>query len=171
MLKNKKVIIYPNELLVGNFTSKRRGGQVWEEHYGILFMSILHQINRQKPVSFQCSFRDKLSFYFNIFPFWARHSLLMKVNRSLSDLMLTVARCSEMNTGFNNNMAAIAHFIVNFERILELGTDGIIREIEVDAEREDPITTRTSTRAPSSPSRGWRPLPERYAEALTEHGR
>jgi choline trimethylamine-lyase len=35
-----------------------------------------------------------------------------------------------MNTGFNNNMAAIAHFIVNFERMLERGTTGIIQEIE-----------------------------------------
>ena len=129
VLKNKKVIIYPEELLVGNFTSKRKGGQVWEEHYGILFLSIIHQINRQTPVSFKCSFRDKLNFYFKIFPFWMRHSLLAKVNKSLSDLILMIARCSEMNTGFNNNMAAIAHFIVNFERMLELGTTGIIEEI------------------------------------------
>jgi len=30
VLKNKKKIIYPNELLVGNFTSKRVGGQAWD---------------------------------------------------------------------------------------------------------------------------------------------
>ena len=130
VLNNKQINIYPRELLVGNFTSKRKGGQVWEEHYGILFASIIHQINRQKPVAFQCSFKDKLDFYFKIFPFWAKRSLLARVNRKFSDLMRMISRCSEMNTGFNNNMAAIAHFIVNFDRLLELGTDGIIREIE-----------------------------------------
>lgn len=165
VLKNKKVIVYPGELLVGNFTSKRRGGQVWEEHYGILFMSILHQINRQTPVSFQCSLRDKLSFYFNILPFWARHSLLMKVNRKLSDLLLMVARCSEMNTGFNNNMAAIAHFIVNFERILQLGTDGIIREIET-MRRERPDNNRDFYNGAIIALRGLEEFARRYAETL-----
>ncbi len=165
VLKNKKVIIYPNELLVGNFTSKRRGGQVWEEHYGILFMSILHQINRQTPVSFQCSLKDKLAFYFNILPFWARHSLLMKVNRSLSDLILTVARCSEMNAGFNNNMAAIAHFIVNFERILELGTDGIIREIE-SMQREKPGQDQDFYAGAITALKGLEAFAQKYAETL-----
>ena len=130
VLKNKKVIIYPHELLVGNFTSKRIGGQVWEEHYGILFGSILHQIHRQTPVSFQCSWKDRLHFYFSILPFWKKHSLLTKVNRKFSDLLLSISRLCEMNVGFNNNMAAIAHFIVNFERLLKLGTTGMIKEIE-----------------------------------------
>ncbi len=165
VLKNKKVNIYPDELLVGNFTSKRRGGQVWEEHYGILFMSILHQINRQTPVSFQCSFRDKLSFYFNILPFWMRHCLLMKVNRKLSDLMLTVARCSEMNAGFNNNMAAIAHFIVNYERILELGTGGIISEIET-MRRERPDNNQDFYEGAIIALRGLEEFALRYSEAL-----
>lgn len=130
VLKNKQLVIYPHELIVGNFTSKRVGGQVWEEHYGVLFSTILHQIDRQTPVPFKCSWKDKRSFYLKILPFWLRHCLLMKVNKTLSDLVLTVSRCSEMNAGFNNNMAAIAHFIVNFERMLALGTTGIMQEIE-----------------------------------------
>ena len=36
ILQNKKVIIYPQELLVGNFTSKRVGSQLWEELNGAL---------------------------------------------------------------------------------------------------------------------------------------
>ena len=47
VLKNKSVIIYPNELLVGNFTARRVGAQVWEEHYGILLASIVHQLHKQ----------------------------------------------------------------------------------------------------------------------------
>jgi formate C-acetyltransferase len=130
VLKKKEITVYPGELLVGNFTSKRRGGQVWEEHYGILFTTILHQIHRQKPVAFQCSVKDRLKFLTRTFPFWAKHSLLAKVNKTLPDFMRVVSRCSEMSTGFNNNMAAIAHFIVNYERMLQLGTTGIIKEIE-----------------------------------------
>ncbi len=129
VLKNKEIIIYPGELLAGNFTSKRKAGQVWEEHYGTLFVSILHQIHRQTPVPFNCSFREKMAFYFYIFPFWISRGLLGRVNRRFRDFILTLSRSSEMSTGFNNNMAAIAHFIVNFERLLELGTTGMKAEI------------------------------------------
>jgi len=130
VLSNKKVIIYPKELIVGNFTSKRLGGNVWEEYFGIVFVSILHQIHKQTPVSFKCSFEDKINFYTNIFPFWAKHSLVSYKNKTLKDWMLILSRTSEMNTGFNNNQAAIAHFIANHKRMLELGTTGLINEIE-----------------------------------------
>ncbi len=170
VLNNKQVIVYPRELLVGNFTSKRKGGQVWEEHYGILFTSIIHQIHRQKPVSFQCSFRDKLDFYFTIFPFWAKRSLMAKVNRKFSDLMLMVARCSEMNTGFNNNMAAIAHFIVNFDRLLELGTDGIIKEIEA-VRNENPDKDQDFYDGAIIALRAVEDFAARYAEALSAQSR
>ena len=130
VLANKKVLVYPQELLVGNFTSKRKGGQVWEEHSGVLMALIMHQIHKQEPVPFVCDWKDRLDYFRNTVPFWSKHSLLSKVYSSLSDFLLTFSRCSEMNTGFNNNMASIAHFIVNYERLLELGTSGLIREIE-----------------------------------------
>jgi formate C-acetyltransferase len=129
VLRRKTVKVFPQELLVGNFTSKRVAGQVWEEHYGILDISFLYKINRQKPVSFQCSFKERWTFYTRIFPFWLKHSLVRKVNKRLRDFIMMVARSSEMVAGFNNNMAAIAHYIVNFERLLTLGTKGIIAEI------------------------------------------
>lgn len=129
VLNNKKVNIWDKELIVGNFTAKRVAGQVWEEQYGVLDISFLYKINRQKPVSFECSRKDRRYFYTRIFPFWVKHSLLRKVNPKLKDFLKVIARSSEMAAGFNNNMAAIAHFVVNFERILSLGTSGIIEEI------------------------------------------
>jgi formate C-acetyltransferase len=167
VLKNKEVIVYPHELLVGNFTSKRVGGQVWEEHYGILFASILHQIHRQTPVSFKCSWKDKLNFYFKIFPFWMKHSILMKVNPSLKDFILTIARSSEMNTGFNNNMAAIAHFIVNFERMLTLGTTGIITELET-AQKEKPENNQDFYNGAIIALKALEAFAERYADTLSD---
>jgi len=166
VLKNKEVIVYPQELLVGNFTSKRRGGQVWEEHYGILFTTILHQMHRQKPVSFHCSWKDRWIFLTDIAPFWAKHSLLVKVYRTFQDRMLGVSRICEVNAGFNNNLAAIAHFIVNYERMLERGTTGLIEEIQA----------RKGERAPSGRDfydgavialQGLEAFAERYAERLS----
>ncbi len=167
VLKNKQVRIYPHELLVGNFTSKRVGGQVWEEHYGILFSSILHQIHRQTPVAFQCSWKDRLYFYCRILPFWQKHCLLTKVNKTLSDLVLSISRLCEMNVGFNNNMAAIAHFIVNFERILTLGTTGIIKELE-EAQKEKPQNDQTFYQGAIIAVKALENFALRYADALSD---
>ncbi len=129
LLNNKSINIYENELLVGNFTSRRVGGQVWEEHYGIMLASIIHQIDKQKPVSFKISKKDKLTFYTKIFPFWFKHSLIRKATPTVRDLITMFSRASDLSAGFNNNLAAIVHFVVNHERILKLGTSGIIKEI------------------------------------------
>lgn len=166
VLKNKKILIYPHELLVGNFTSKRVGGQLWEEHYGMLFASIVHQMDRQTPVSFKCSWKDKLTFYFKIFPFWRKRALVMKVNKSFSDLMLGLARCCEMNTGFNNNVAAIAHFVVNFKRMLELGTTGIAKEIEA-KKKERPGNNQDFYDAAIIAVKALEAFAQRYSESLT----
>lgn len=130
VLENKSVIVWPKELLVGNFTAKRCAGQVWEEQYGALDVSFLYKINRQTPVSFKCPRKDRYYFYFRIFPFWLSRSVLFKVNAKFSDFLAMLGRSSEMIAGFQNNMAAIAHFIPNYNRILELGTSGLINEIE-----------------------------------------
>lgn len=130
VLENKTVKIYPNELLVGNFTSKRCAGQIWEEQYGVLDISFLYKINKQTPVSFECSAKERWYFYTRIFPFWLKKSLLGRVNAKLKDFIAMLGRSSEMIAGFNNNMAAIAHFIPNYDRILELGTTGLIEEVK-----------------------------------------
>ncbi len=166
VLKNKSVIIYPRELLVGNFTAKRCGGQIWEEHYGVLFASILHQIHRQKPVSFQCSPKERINFFYRTLPFWLKHSLLMKVNNTIPRFMLTMARSSENVAGFNNNTAAIAHFTVNFERMLELGTTGIIREIQ-SAQKEKPGNARDFYEGAIIALQGLEAFAARYAESLS----
>jgi formate C-acetyltransferase len=138
ILGHKKVTIYPDELLVGNFTAKRNAGHVWEELYGAMpFIFFLWNINRQKPVSFQFSLKEQMKFYRTILPFWWNYSLIGRTYPTLPKLTLGMARTSENVVGFENNMAALAHFIENFERILTLGTSGIKAEIRT-AMKEHP---------------------------------
>jgi pyruvate formate-lyase/glycerol dehydratase family glycyl radical enzyme len=166
VLNNKEVIVYPEELLVGNFTSKRRGAQIWEEHFGALFATVLHQVNRQKPVPFKCTWKDKLNFFANIMPFWLKHSLISKVYTSAKEALLYFSRCSEMNTGFVNNLASIAHFIVNYERMLELGTTGLIDEIEATM-KENPENNKDFYEGVIIALRGLEAFAERYADSLS----
>ncbi|MCU0692869.1 MAG: radical SAM protein, partial [Polyangiaceae bacterium] len=129
VLNHKQVVVHTDELLVGNFTSKRVGGNVWMEYFGTTMAIHFWRLDRQKPVSFRCSVAEKAEFYTELLPFWARHGLMSKIFPSLWELALFSARTFEKRAGFNNNLAAIAHFIANSERLLKLGTVGIADEI------------------------------------------
>jgi len=129
LLSSKKIIVYPDELLVGNFTAKRVGGNVWVEYFGAAMMINLWKIDRQTPIGFECSLSDKLRFYTELAPFWARKGLIAQSFPSPPDLASFMARTLQKKAGFNNNMAGIAHFIVNCDRLLRLGTTGIAEEV------------------------------------------
>ncbi|HEY3360013.1 MAG TPA: pyruvate formate lyase family protein [Polyangia bacterium] len=137
LLKHKTITVHPGELLVGNYTAKRVGGNVWVEYFGAAMAATLWQIDRQKPVPFECSAADKVLFYSYILPFWAKHGLIGKVFPKAAELGLFSARMLEKKVGFNNNMAAIAHYIVNSERMLRLGTRGIAEEVRAKREAGD----------------------------------
>lgn len=130
LLNRKKVQVYPNELLVGNFTSKRVAGNVWVEYFGAMAVLNLWNIDRQTPVAFQCSPAEKTRFYTRIAPYWLPRSLYAKVFPRTRDLLGIMLRVVEKRPGFNNNMAGIAHFIVNCERWVRLGTAGIAAEAD-----------------------------------------
>ena len=128
-LGRKQITVYPDELLVGNFTSKRVGGSIWVDYFGSGMVFNLWNIDRQTPVAFKCSRSEKLRFYTRLAPFWATRSLLTKAFPSIKELGFFLARLVEKRSGFNNNMAGIAHYIVNCERLLRLGTRGIAAEV------------------------------------------
>ena len=165
VLANKKIKIYDNELLVGNFTAKRVAGQLWEEYHGVLAILYLYNINRQKPVPFHISFKDQLYFYFKIFPFWVKYSLIAKVYPKMSDLITSISRLSRMNVGLNNNMLAIAHYIANYEPILELGTTGMIEKIKR-IQKEKPENNQHFYRGAILGLEALEVFAERYADEL-----
>ena len=130
LLRRKTVTVYPGELLVGNFTSKRVGGSVWMEYFGVAMLANMWNIDRQKPVSFACSPAEKVRFYTRLVPFWTRRSLLTRAFPSVGELGRFLARTVERRSGFNNNLAGIAHYIVNCDRLLRHGTTGLAEEVE-----------------------------------------
>jgi formate C-acetyltransferase len=68
--------------------------------------------------------------------------------------------------GFNNNMVMIAHFIENFERILQLGTSGIIKEIEK-TQKEKPENNQDFYNGAIIALKALETFGQRYADALS----
>ncbi len=130
LLNHKTVAVHPHELLVGNFTAKRVAGNLWVEYFGAAMGANLWSIDSQKPVSFQCSRSEKRRFYTVLMPFWTTRGLLTRAFPTKKELGQFFARMLEKRAGFNNNLAGIAHYIVNCEQLLELGTTGLRQRAE-----------------------------------------
>ena len=136
LLNHKTITVYPQELLVGNFTSKRVGGSIWIEYFGAAMVLTLWNINRQTPIGFKCSWSDKLRFYTQVAPFWLTRSLFNRAFPGLPALGRYMLCVVEKRSGFNNNMAGIAHYIVNCGKLIRLGTTGIAMEAEEKRKQE-----------------------------------
>ncbi|GAB4317792.1 MAG: hypothetical protein Kow0069_20620 [Promethearchaeota archaeon] len=136
LLRNKTVRVYPGELLVGNYTSKRVAGQIWIEYMGIVGAKMVARASKLKPVKFDVTWEEGFQFLGAI-PFWLKKSILGRVYKRIPEIVRGFARTADLYAGFNNNFAAIAHFIVPFRRVLELGTTGIRQEV-LDAKRRNP---------------------------------
>jgi len=165
VLRHKKTIVYPGELLVGNFTGKRVAGQIWEEQYGALYALFIGQAERQTPVKFYSSKEERMNFYTKIFPYWLTKGTIMRGGGGLKNIFLTLSRVAESSTGFNNNFAAIAHFVVNFERVLQLGTAGLKAEAEAKM-REHPENNQDFYRGVLISLEALEHWAERYAAHL-----
>jgi formate C-acetyltransferase len=129
VLRNKMIKVYPGELLVGNYTSKRLAGQLWVEYYGSLLITIMYKLYRTYPVPFHISAADQLYFTTRIFPYWVNRDMMAHVVPRVDEFIKKLSRITDLGAGFTNNLAAIAHFIVNFDVILEKGTSGLIAEL------------------------------------------
>ncbi|MFX0098454.1 MAG: pyruvate formate lyase family protein [Candidatus Hodarchaeota archaeon] len=168
VLKNKTVKVYPKELLVGNFTSKRVGGSSWMEHIGLFAITFLYKMNYQKPIAFKVPFKDELTYYFKLWPFWRRgNTVLTKVYPQWKGIIEMVGRLTKLNKGMNNNMVSIAHFIVNFERLLKLGTTGMIQEIK-EMQEKKPGNNQLFYKGTIIALEGLEAFGQRYADTLSK---
>lgn len=48
VLEHKRIAIYPHEIIVGNFSSKRVGGSIYPELHGVTVMEDLFKFNRRQ---------------------------------------------------------------------------------------------------------------------------
>ena len=55
VLLSKRITIYPHELLVGNFSSKRVGGSIYPELHGVTVMEDVFAFSRRKTNPLQIS--------------------------------------------------------------------------------------------------------------------
>ncbi len=170
VLQNKKIKVYPQELLVGNFTAERVGGRAWTEYLGMLAVSQLLKANRRKPVAFRSSFKDLFAYATKVMPKWMEYSHFQRLLPDLPDLRLMAARTTEWNVGMNFNLIGIGHYIANFETVLKLGTTGLIKEVRA-KQKEKPENDQNFYEGAVIALQGLEAFAQRYAGHLSELSR
>ncbi len=128
VLLNKSIKIYPEELVVGNFTSKRVGGGILPELLGVPVMEDIFKFSRRKTSPLQISGLETLQLL-RILPFWLFRFLAMRAYKS--PVKKVMKMISQLKSYFYvmNETGGIAHTIPDHEKLITVGTDGIIAEV------------------------------------------
>lgn len=128
VLLNKSIAIYPDELIVGNYSSKRVGGSLHMELAGIHAAAEIFKIPKRKVNPLQISKKDAAKIMATI-PYWIRNCLMAKVySGSLKKQAGLVYKQLKGHTYIINELGGISHIAPDYEKLIKLGTDGIIAE-------------------------------------------
>jgi len=128
VLAGKTVKIYPGELIVGNFTSKRVGGGIQPELLGMLVIEDIFKFPRRKTSPLQISGRETWQLL-RIIPFWMFRFLGIRAHKSPFKKIQKVL--SQLKSYFYvmNEIGGVAHTIPDHEKLIRIGTEGILEEV------------------------------------------
>ncbi|MBU1696797.1 MAG: formate acetyltransferase, partial [Proteobacteria bacterium] len=129
VLLKKTIHIYPDELIVGNYTSKRVGGSIYPELAGLPMMLDIFKFNKRKTNPLNIS-NQEIFKLLRIVPFWMFRFLGIKAYRSpVKKIRLLL---NQMNAHFYliNESGGVSHFAPDYEKLLKIGTNGIISEAD-----------------------------------------
>ena len=128
VLLSKTIRIYPGELIVGNFTSRRVGGQIEPELLGVPVMQDILKFPRRKTNPLEISARDTWKLL-RILPFWLPRFMAIRAHRSPVKKISSLISQLRSHFYVMNEAGGVAHTIPDHEKLIRIGTDGMMEEI------------------------------------------
>ncbi len=123
VLEQKSAVIYPDEIIVGNYTSKRVGGSLFPELHGIPVLMDLFRFSRRETNPLEISAREKRALM-RIVPFWIFRFLGIRAYRSPLKKFRLLRDQLRAYFYLINEAGGISHFAPDYETLLKIGTDG-----------------------------------------------
>lgn len=117
VLLQKSITIYPQELIVGNFSSKRVGGSIYPELHGIPVLMDIFKFSKRKTNPLQIS-RGEIWQLLKIVPHWLFSFLAFKAHKSV---IKTFSMIVHQLKGFFytiNESGGIAHLAPDYEKLI-----------------------------------------------------
>ena len=129
VLSRKFIKIYPDELIVGNFTSKRVGGSIFPELHGLPVLLDLFKFSSRETNRLEISRGERRSL-FKIIPFWLFRFLGIKAYYSPFKKLSLLIDQLKAHYYLINEAGGISHFAPDYESLLKLGAEGYERNAE-----------------------------------------
>lgn len=129
VLLQKQVAIYPGELIVGNFSSRRVGGSIYPELHGIVVLQDLFKFSTRPVSPLEISARD-IRRLLRIVPFWLFRFLGLKAYKGPGKKIRFLFDQLKGRYYLINESGGIAHLAPDYEKLVRIGTDGIIAEAQ-----------------------------------------
>jgi len=139
-LAGKSKRIHPDELLVGNFSSRRVGGSIYPELHGVVVLGDLLFTPWRLVNRLELSGRDKLRLA-AILPFWTFRFLGIRAHSRLRDTLRFLAEQLTGSWYLINESGGVAHIAPDYEKLIRLGTTGLAAEA---AERQGDFAEGTA---------------------------
>ena len=129
VLMRKTIAIYPDELIVGNYTSKRVGGSIYPELAGMAVMGDIFKFSKRKTSPLQIS-GGEIAHLLAIVPFWLPRFLGIKAYRSPLKTIRFAASQFRAHFHLINESGGVSHLAPDYEKLVRIGTSGIAAEAE-----------------------------------------
>jgi formate C-acetyltransferase len=130
VLNKKSIRIYPDELIVGNYSSKRVGGSIYPELHGVPVIAEAHTFVKRKTNPLAMS-NDELRQLLSIVPFWLTRFLAMKLDTGFMNKLALIADQLTAKFYLINELGGVAHIAPDYGKLIAVGTDGISAEAGV----------------------------------------
>lgn len=129
VLEEKTITIYPDELIVGNFTSKRVGGSIYPELHGVPVMLDIFQFSKRKTNPLKIE-RKEIIRLLKIIPFWVFRFMAFKAYASLFGKIRFIANQLKSHFYLINESGGISHLAPDYKKLITIGTRGFYKEAD-----------------------------------------
>lgn len=128
ILRNKKVRIYPDELLVGCFSSHRVGGSLFPELHGLIMFEDLFTFRSREVNPLSLSFKERRQLLTKVLPFWLTRFLALRI-RPFREALRIVREQLTPTFYLINELGGISHIVPDYKGLVSLGTQGFRQKV------------------------------------------
>lgn len=164
---NKTVRIYPEELIVGNFCSKRVAGFTYPELAGVGTIAEIFKMKNRKVNPLQTTLKERLKLFATL-PFWATRNLGYQAFDTLRERLDFFKGQLSAHEYQIYEFGGISHLAPDHEKLLRLGTSGIVREIEALEQKTDNLVKLEFYAAAKTAMNALAEFGERYADCAEQ---
>jgi formate C-acetyltransferase len=130
LLTRKSVCIHPHELIVGNMGSRRISAVIQPELAGVFMSEDLLWIERRETTPLRIAREDRISLLTRVIPFWLTRNMNVRAFRDRRHFLRYVMEQLRPTYYLINEAGGIGHFLPDYPRVLALGLEGCLEEIE-----------------------------------------